>query len=172
MATSVEKLTTMRDEVAPQLLELLTGATHSDDAVARRGSLLARPLIAFARPHVDRRIDAWLTRDPADLDADLAELIIWLGSLRSDDAHGVLAAGSGAGLIAPGLCALLLAEDQSRASDLRDGSDPVGEVDVGASDVLVGGGAEVGDRSGGLGVDGDPGGGDVLGPVEGDEPAG
>src|SRR3712207_2298230 len=86
---------TMRAELVPRLLELLAGTSESDDPITRKGSFLARPAIAFLRPHFDRRVDRWLERPPHELDEEFAGIVAWLGQFRSDGAAALVVTGAG-----------------------------------------------------------------------------
>jgi hypothetical protein len=179
-----EKLATARAELMPRLLEMFTGAAESDDRAIARGSLMARPVVAFLRPHFDRRIDRWIARPSHDLDREFAGIVSWAGSFRSDDADALLVTTAGTVAIPatdPFVVSLLarIELERQRAAEggvqregLPGGADPDGQEHPGDAPAAVGPGAPD-DLGPGRQLDDDgPGSGDVLGPPEGDEPQG
>lgn len=85
MASSTDKLLELRGRLGPELVTMVMAQTP--------GAM--RPLVAFAKPLIDRKIDAFLERDAEEVDRTLAGIIAYLGTLRSDGAAPVLAAADG-----------------------------------------------------------------------------
>jgi len=76
MATVNEKLATLISEALPTI----------DESIAQQ-PLSVRMGIEGLRPTLERRIDEYLARDPAELDAALENAIDFLARLRSDGAR-------------------------------------------------------------------------------------
>lgn len=87
MATSQEKLALLKAQLAPQLVEALTGPRSELPPTLR---VVMGPALAMAQPLAEARIDAWLALPPEVLDRYIDRIIDFLASVRSDGATPII----------------------------------------------------------------------------------
>jgi hypothetical protein len=87
---------------------------------------------------IEAWVDGFLARPPDDLDAELAQIIDFVGRLRSDDARAVVAHPDGARWLDAAAYELVPAGDRLCPAGVRDGAERNGQIVAGPDGVPFG----------------------------------